>query len=464
MDRRKFIAAGLAGALVPRGAAAAIDDSGLDKRIAVIGAGVAGLAAARRLADAGANVVVLEAGDEVGGRVRSRENWFGQTVDLGASWIHGVTGNPVSELAQTAGIETAAMDYDIARVYGETGGRLNSQAREKLWNDEDWLDRFAERPLSFAMAEACEVEPQGSLLDALSNRFNLDTDSPAKRRRTYFLFNTHIEHEYGADVEVLSRCFWNEGAHFSGGDALVLNGYQRLALDLAGGLDIRFGQRVNRISLLANGGVEVATDEASEPFDLVVVALPLGCLKAETVRFEPGLPEWKRSAIDEIGFGLLNKCLLQFPVTDWPERWQIFNRVAADRGAWTEFVNLSAFDDQRSMLMAFNAGRFARELEPANDADTVDQAFEALRGMFGNSLPRPDGAIITRWGQDPDTLGSYSFAGLETRQDSRPRLAQSVENRLFFAGEATSSSAPGTVHGALISGWAAAADLIGNHR
>ena len=91
------------------------------------------------------------------------------------------------------------------------------EAREKLWNDEDWLDRFSERPLSFAMAEACEQEPQGSLLDALSTRFNLDTDSPAKRQRTYFLLNTHIEHEYGADIETISRCFWNEGAAFQGG-------------------------------------------------------------------------------------------------------------------------------------------------------------------------------------------------------------------------------------------------------
>lgn len=102
--------------------------------------------------------------------------------------------------------------------------------------------------------------------------------------------------------------------------------------------------------------------------------------------------------------------------------------------------------------MGFNAGSYAENLEAMSDDAIVADAMSVLTTMYGPSIPQPTDVLITRWNSDPYSYGSYSSMGVNATVASRQALAQPIENRIFFAGEATSIDYSATVHGALLSG------------
>ena len=454
LDRRGLLAALAAMAALPV-TAHAQRRSG---RAIVIGAGLAGLACAHDIRHSGMEVTVLEARAVVGGRVRTSRLWSDHPVELGASWVHGLTGNPAARIARSAGLELMPTDYDNRAIYRAGSGLLERRALNRFEAMEERLERFAENAPGDGLARQCRSQPQGTLNNRLTRLMNLEAESEAKRRRGQLAITSLIEHEYAADYGELSRCFWTEGDDLAGGDAWVAGGFDRIADALAAGLDIRFNQRVTEVST-SGGHVVVTTTEGSERADVVVVTVPLGVLQAGAIRFTPGLPASKTLAIESLGSGLLNKCVLRFDHARWPAGIEIFNRLSADSGQWAEWVNMAAYG-AGPVLMGFNAGSFARQLERASDAETGQLAMEALRSMFGSRMPEHTGVQITRWASNEHALGSYSFPCAATRWDTRIRLAEPVDNRIFFAGEATSTNAPGSVHGAIRSGRAAAVAVV----
>jgi monoamine oxidase len=452
---RRTIISGLASALALSGSALGQRRGG---KAIVVGAGAAGLSCAQNMRRAGLDVVVLEAQARIGGRMKTSRAWPDMPVELGASWVHGVSGNPAGELAGAAGLDLRPTDYDNRLVYSEFDGLLDQRALDRLESLERRLERYADNAPGSGLENSCKSRPRGTLENRLIRLMRLESPSVAKHRRGLFVLNSLIEHEYAADFEALSRCFWSEGQDGAGGDAIVTGGFDRLATSMADQLDIRLTQIVERVDY-SNGGVRVTTQSGSETADVVVLTVPLGVLQQGGIQFGPALPTLKQDAVHALGSGLLNKCILRFDEAHWPEQTEMFNRLADQRGAWAEFLNLAAYD-QGPGMMCFNASSFARGLETANDADTGAAAMEALRGMFGSRLPDPVGIQVTRWGQDPFARGSYSYPGEFTRRDSRIRLLEPVDQRVFFAGEATSTLAPGTVHGAILSGRAAANAVV----
>jgi monoamine oxidase len=452
---RRTIVAGLASLLALPSASYGQRRGG---RAIVIGAGAAGLSCAQNMRRAGLDVVVLEAQDRIGGRLCTSRDWPDMPVEMGASWIHGVTGNQAGEMAAAAGLILRPTDYDNRLVYSEFDGLINQGALDRLESLERRLERYASNAPESGLEKSCYSRPRGTLENRLIRLMRLESPSAAKRRRGLFVLNSLIEHEYAVDFEALSRCFWSEGEDGIGGDAIVTGGFDQLTAFMAEGLDIRLSQTVERVDY-SNGGVRVTTRSGSEDADVAVVTVPLGVLQHGAIRFSPGLPDIKQNAIQALGSGLLNKCILRFDRTYWPEQTEMFNRLANERGAWTEFLNLAAYDSGPG-LVCFNASSFARELETQNNAETAAAAMEALRGMFGSNLPDPIGVQVSRWGQDPFAYGSYSYPGEHTRRDTRIRLLEPIDQRVFFAGEATSTHAPGTVHGAILSGRAAANAVV----
>jgi polyamine oxidase len=267
-----------------------------------------------------------------------------------------------------------------------------------------------------------------------------------------------VELEYAADRDKLALAALEEGSAFGGDDAILPNGYDRLALGLAKGLDIRLGRPVDTIAYSA-GGVTLEAGKQTLEADYAIVTVPLGVLKAERIAFNPPLPDRKRSAVEVLGTGLLEKIYLSF--ADPVPALDVLNliRVSDRPRAFPFWINIGR-PLGHPVLGVLNAGSFARELEPLGNTGRVAAAHEALKTMFAGDLPELAAGISTAWASDPWASGSYSFLTTDAAFSDRKALAEPVLNRVCFAGEATSSDYPATVHGAYLSGLAAAGDLL----
>jgi monoamine oxidase len=442
--RRNAIKLGLLtllGATLPRCSAKTMPTSAPESAssVVVVGAGMAGLAAAAVLQRSGLSVRVLEGRDRIGGRLWSSAHWPDAIVDLGASWIHGITDNPLTALAQSAGLSTHATDYADRLLYSRQG-QIQGAALERL--------EVLEARLDEVLAHSSEDEHLS--LQALLDRWIAQASlSPEQRRDLAFWANVTLEHELSGSLKTLAATAWDEGEEFDGDEVIFPQGYGQLAQWLARDLDIRLRHIVQRIEY-DDQGVTLWTEQAQFSADYVILTLPLGVLKQKRLQFVPELPTPKRQAIEQIGMGVLNKAFLRFPEVFWPEV-TLFNFVSGANGQWAEWLNLVPALG-KPILLGFNAADFGAQLETWSDQTIVASAMETLRFMFGNDIPAPTAWQITRWLQDPLAGGSYSFQAVGQPEDARERLASPVANRLFFAGEATSSQYPQTVHGAYLSG------------
>lgn len=433
--RRQFIAHTMLASAVwtwPRYATAAPTSAD----VLVIGAGMAGLAAARQLADAGLRVTILEARDRIGGRLWSLRTREGRVFDLGASWIHGERGNPITKLAHELEVPTIASPDELV-LLDDNAQPVDPGRRDDLGS---LLLRKARRT----------IESDADSIAEVIRRSRVEADLSREERvlfRSYL--HSWIEQEYAADVDELSAEYFDADEEGRGGDLLLPGGYDQLTAGLAHGLDLRLNTVVRRIRHGADS-VEVETGQGVFNADAAIITLPLGVLKAGMVTFDPPLPADKQDAIRRIGMGLLNKVWLRFPSAFWAAPGWI--ERAVQPSAWAEFYATPLPDPT---LIAFTCGRHARETEALSNEQIVNLAVAGLRAGFGTIVPDPVEAHVTRWQSDPFCRGAYSFLPAGASPADRKRLAAPV-HRLYFAGEACHLDFPSTVHGAYQTGRAAA--------
>ncbi len=295
--------------------------------VVVIGAGSAGLAAALLLSERGRDVTVVEGRDRVGGRVHTDRS-LGSAVDLGASWIQGISGNPLSDLADKFGIERARSDYRNLVVRDGAGRVVSERDVPDAW---------------WTVAD--------------------------------------VELEYAADAEQLSPDATEEGGGSSGGDVVFLNGYSELMEALAADRSIRLGEIVRKVSHTASG-VTVSTDTEDMVTDAVIVTVPLGVLKAGDISFDPALPNEKLAAIDRLGMGLLDKVLLKFDEPFWDRDVEFFGYLGPDLDRFAYWLNMTPYTGA-PILMAFHGGMAADAIELMSDDAIVAEGLDTLRLMFG---------------------------------------------------------------------------------
>jgi polyamine oxidase len=438
LSRRQFtVSAGvLAAATLLPGCSSSSDEPKPKQRVVVIGAGMAGLTAARRLADGGMDVTVLEARDRIGGRTWTNTS-LGMPIDLGGAWIHGTENNPLVEIADQVGARRVETDFDKPVLFRDGSEVSPPDVQAAL---DRWQDIAGE--LVTLGGDAGNDE---SVADGLAQVADLNDPLIA------WCASSEIQGEYAADPDELSLKWFGTEGEFEGPDVILPGGYVELVQHQADGLTIRLGTEVTRVTH-GDAGVRLETSKGAVDADRVIVTVPLGVLKAGTIAFDPPLPEKKQQAIDRLGFGLLDKVVLKFDQPFWPEN-DVIGLVGGGEPV-SMLINGETFADA-PLLVGLRGGRDAREREALSDEEAVAQVVTAL------NAPNPTGALVTRWAADPYARGSYSFVAVGSSPDDMKALAEPVNDRLAFAGEATVPEFFGTVHGAYQSGVREAERILG---
>jgi monoamine oxidase len=343
-------------------------------RVLVIGAGVSGLSAARTLADLGHHVTVLEGRDRIGGRVVT-DHRLHHPLDLGAGWIEGSRGNPLSVLREEARVRAEATDYDNEYTYGPDGSELGDAHVSRIERRYDAVMRATERARE-------QIEHDISLGDEIDRLVASDGSwPPDERRELDYAMNTTIEHEYAGDVHELSLVWWDSGTDYGGPDVLFPDtGYEWLPRMLARGRDVRLGHVVQQIDW-TRSPVRVVTDRGVFVAPHVVVTLPLGVLKHGDVRFAPALPPATQHAIAVLGMGLLDRLWLRFPRVFWDGDADLLGYVSPTKGRWCEWYSLARHTGE-PLLLGFNAATYAHQLERRTDAEVVADALGVLRTIY----------------------------------------------------------------------------------
>ncbi|GAB4122109.1 MAG: FAD-dependent oxidoreductase [Roseiflexaceae bacterium] len=453
MQRRRFV--GCIGAfmlaapsLAPSTQATAAEVSAVTPQVLVIGAGLAGLAAARELQARGVDVVVLEGRKRIGGRIWTSTKWPDLPLDLGASWIHGVQGNPLTTLANTIKAPRVITSYDNSQTYNTAGKPLSDAEMARL-------DRLHEQVQQLIEA-AQQAEQDRSVRQAMAPL--IANGSPETLRYLDFILNGTIEHEYAGRADQLSVYWYDSAKAFPGDDAIFRQGFHVISEYLAKGLRIELGQIVRRIDWSASP-VRVVTNQREYRADHVLITLPLGVLQAGQIQYTPALPSAKQRAIAALGMGVLNKCYLRFAEPFWPDDVDWLEYIPSKYGEWTEWVSFLRTANM-PVLLGFNAAEQGRAIEALSDRQIVASALQTLRIMYGQKIPNPIDYQITRWASDPFALGTYSFNPVGSHPRMRQELAKPVAQQLFFAGEATEHEYFATAHGAYRSGLRAAQEIL----
>lgn len=418
-------------------------------RYSVIGAGAAGISAARTLQEAGHEVVVFEARNRPGGRAWTDYSMAPHGVELGAEFIHGErvsTWDWVREFdAPTTG---EAHRYEM---WYHLGGRLldTPTARQELGTDPLLaLERLRRR-------WQASGRPETTLDNVLDLWPELSSEPLTDEVRA--LLANYIAELAASDITTLGTHRDDDGRPDRGLEHFrLIDGYSRLMGRAAAGLDIRYETPVRRIRW-DEGSVEVAAGVAPQRFDAAVVALPLGVLQRGNVEFDPPLPAAKRDAIERINAGHISKVVLKLDRVYWPPDLT-FLWTPLDTQLW--WRPGQGQKDEAPILTAFLGGSAAEALETATTAEAAEHATRHLSDMLGTSL---DGHVVDAryiaWGAEEHTLMGYSSLPPGGR-GLRETLGAAL-GALHFAGEATSLTHAATVDGAIDSGRVAARELLG---
>ena len=412
------------------------------KTVVVIGAGIAGLGAAKYLQSQGAKVIVLEAGDRIGGRIWTDRS-MGAPVEYGAAWIHGPNRrNPVKKLADQVGADTFWADDENLVIYDTEGEPLDESYYARLGEFYDDLigeldDVAGSNDRRSVKQLIADMEPE-ALKNPVAN----------------WMISAYLEFDFASDAKNISAALTYADQAFSGDDVILPEGYDRILAPLAEGLDIRFNKRVSRISY-SDTGVDVDGIQA----DYAVCAVPLGVLKANKIAFQPKLPKRVQSAIKNTGFGTVTKIALKFDEPFWDVDKQYFGILTEPKGRWNYWLNFRTFSDE-NILMGFSFGNYARRADGMSKREMTKDAMQVLRSVAGKSLPNPSKVLTTNWSKYPDFRGAYSYPQVGGRIAQFESFQRPISDRLFIAGEHTTFDYHSTTHGALMSGRRAAKEIL----
>nr|XP_009937713.1 PREDICTED: lysine-specific histone demethylase 1B isoform X2 [Opisthocomus hoazin] len=330
------------------------------KSVIIVGAGAAGLGAARQLHNFGIKVIVLEAKDRIGGRVWDDKTFKGVTVGRGAQIVNGCVNNPMALMCE--------------------------QVSARSWDHNEFF------------------------------------------------------------------------AQFAGDHTLLTVGYSTVIDRLAEGLDIRLNFPVQSIDYSGEEVQVTTADGTVWTTQKVLVTVPLALLQKNAIQFNPPLSEKKVKAINSLGAGVIEKIALQFPYRFWDSKIQgadFFGHVppnSSQRGLFSVFYDMDP-EGKQSILMSVVTGDAVTTIKNLDDNQVLQQCMTVLRELFKEQeVPDPVKFFVTRWSKDPWLQMAYSFVKTGGSGEAYDIIAEDIQGKIFFAGEATNRHFPQTVTGAYLSG------------
>lgn len=400
----------------------------------VVGAGTAGLSAAQSLIKAGLDILVLEADDHVGGRCITDTSTFATPFDRGGSWLHSAEINPLAKLAANEGFSLHKTPWEWEHVIIEGKTLSNAEVADYArYMDAMW-----------------EVVDEAGSSDTSATIDSILPDSRWKDTAKHF-----IAQMLGGDYDVTTP-FDIANYADSDGDWLVGGGLGNFVRHLHSDVPVMINCPVSTIDHSGNK-IRVTTPKGTIETNHVIITVSVGVLAAENIEFTPALPNNKLQAISDLPNGLLNKVGIEFDPA-WKaihEGYMLDYHAGGD-----EFCSILFRFYNSELATGFAAGRFAAELENEGSGALTDFCFEALRAAFGNDVTKYiKRTSETAWNTNPNTFGAYSYA-LPGAPNARNLLAEPIDNRIFFAGEATMPNHFATVHGAYISGKSVAEKIM----
>jgi monoamine oxidase len=403
--------------------------------VAIIGAGAAGLGAARALEHSGLSTMVLEARDRIGGRAHTIQAAPDITFDLGCGWLHSADRNSFVNIAEQLNFEIDKNRPPWREQSFDAGFPLKErmdfiQAIDDFYERADAAAREAARSGHDSAADTC-LEP--------GNRWNPMIDA----------ISTYIN---GCELDAVSILDM-DAYEDTGINWRVRRGYGALMTAYGASCPLALNCEV---TLIDHSGkrVRIETSQGTLTASKAIVTVPTNLIASEAIRFHPALPA-KVDAARGLPLGLADKVMLAL---DEPEA---LPRDGSLRGA-TMRTAMGAYHLRpfgQPCIEGFFGGHFAQELEDAGEGAFAAHSIDEIAALLGNGYRRKLKPLAeSRWAHDPFARGSYSHA-LPGHAGMRAVLATPVDNRLFFAGEATSPNFFSTAHGARDSGERAAGEV-----
>lgn len=429
LSRRSFLAASAAlvaaPAFGPRASAADVD-------VVIVGAGAAGIAAARRVAAAGRSFRLIEASNRVGGRCATDSKIFGVPFDLGAHWIHNPDSNPVVAAAGQSGFDIyPAPSTQTLRV----GPRKARDAE---------LETFLAATLKAQRAFGELGKAKG--------------DFPASRLLPKDLGDWQATMEFvygplatGTDLKDISA-FERVRAVDRGSDSFCRQGYGALLAKLAAGLGVQLGTPVGLIYWGGNA-LAVDTPKGNLVTRAVILTVSPNVLASDDIEFMPTLPKRQVDAAEKLALGSYDHIAFEIPGNplDLQRDDMVFEQSTGTRTA-ALLGNVGG----SSLHLVEVGGSFGRELAKQGEPAMIDFAREWLVSLFGSNVKNAiKRSHATNWGADSLALGAMSAPGIG-HSEARKILLEPLGGRIWFAGEALHDTQWGTVAGAWESGTRAA--------
>lgn len=456
--------------------------AGRGPRVIIVGAGMSGISAGKRLADAGVrDVLILEATGRVGGRMH-KHNFGGINVEIGANWVEGVEGkkvNPIWPMVNaTLNLRNFLSDFDsvVSNVYKENGGLYDEEYVQKRMDRADEVEELGGKLAS-------QMDPSGrddiSIL-AMQRLFNHQPNgptTPVDMALDYFRYDYEFAEPPRAtslqNTEPLpTAADFGEDNHFvadqRGFEAIIYHiARQYLSSDRKSGniVDprLKLNKVVREISYNRKGVVVRTEDNSAYSGDYVIVSTSLGVLQSDLIQFKPQLPAWKIIAIYRFDMAVYTKIFLKFPTKFWPvgEGKQFFVYASSRRGYYGMWQSFEKEYPGANVLMVTVTDQESRRIEQQPDNQTKAEAVAVLRKMFPDRhVPDATDIYVPRWWSDRFFKGSYSNWPIGVNRYEYDQLRAPV-GRVFFTGEHTSEHYNGYVHGAYLAGMDSA-DILMN--